>query len=75
MCTDIQGLFLILNGYQIFVHIWDVADPETSAKGGTLCDIRLRGNSIGFSVSHVYFFVGGAKVYSQTGWDHAGAET
>src|SRR6218665_1999646 len=26
------------------------------------------GNLICFPVSHVYFFVGGVKVYSQTGW-------
>src|SRR6218665_1170091 len=31
-------------------------------------DVRLGGNLKFFSVSHVNFFVGGAKVYSQTGW-------
>jgi len=31
-------------------------------------DIRLGGNFICFPVSHVYFFVGGAQIYSQTDW-------
>ena len=35
-------------------------------------DIRLGGEFNIFPVSHICFFVGGGKVYSQTGWGTEG---
>ena len=49
------------------IKMQPMANPDTRLGNHINADIRLGANLICFPVSHVYFFAGWVKVYSQTG--------
>ena len=49
-------------------HLQPLADPDIRLGGQETRHSAKGGNLISVLVSHIYFFIGGAKIYSQTGW-------